>query len=483
MANNYSSDQLNVFEDFKRFLFSDKNYMVVSGAAGTGKTTLIETLQSISLNNNWNCIPLGVWGRSSSSITQISGIPSITILKYNRVFQDIENKVIDEKSFSEWYENFYKRRFSFIDTYVKPGLRLILNIIKKALELFLNKRREFITKTVLIVDEASTLVLNDLLLAFDNTKTVSKNVKVLLLGDDCQLPPAKKSDSGANVLFDLNWIEDNTIFKTFENIKMLKTSHRVSEGPLFELAGKLRTLASTNSSGIEARKLILDSLNNQEVIGLGKQACYTNLKNIDNLTEKIFIGSETELRDVRDKLRNVYLNKPSDILVNGDFLRSRINGKKEAYVTGDEFIVKEIIDDTLEDFIIVRAEVVSRIKEFTGNLFRDSYNFFSNLFRYNKGINTKIAIYLPPLIDDDEYLKGTNIIRNEVFNAWERLEKEPDVHDVVAVSYGYAVTIQHAQGGEWDTVALSLAVEPKYDTARYWYTIITRAKKQIFIVQ
>ena len=45
MVNNLSPDQVNVLKDFKRFLDDPSNYMVVSGAAGTGKTTLIQELK------------------------------------------------------------------------------------------------------------------------------------------------------------------------------------------------------------------------------------------------------------------------------------------------------------------------------------------------------------------------------------------------------------------------------------------------------
>ena len=43
MANKLSSDQVNVLNDFKRYLEDASNYMVVSGAAGTGKTTHTRT--------------------------------------------------------------------------------------------------------------------------------------------------------------------------------------------------------------------------------------------------------------------------------------------------------------------------------------------------------------------------------------------------------------------------------------------------------
>ena len=73
-------------------------------------------------------------------------------------------------------------------------------------------------------------------------------------------------------------------------------------------------------------------------------------------------------------------------------------------------------------------------------------------------------------------------MRRDIFKAWNSLEDEPKVDDVIAASYGYAVTIKHAQGGEWDNVAISLNAEVQYDNARYWYTAVTRAKKQLFII-
>ena len=84
MTNSLSPDQVNVLKDFKRYLVDPSNYMVVSGAAGTGKTTLIQELQTAAYDNSWKCIPLGVWGRSSSAIVQITGIPAVTISKYNK---------------------------------------------------------------------------------------------------------------------------------------------------------------------------------------------------------------------------------------------------------------------------------------------------------------------------------------------------------------------------------------------------------------
>ena len=113
MVNKISADQLEALDDFKRYLESDANYMVVSGAAGTGKTTLIQELQTAANDNSWKCIPLGVWGRSSSAIVQITGIPSVTVAKYNRVHQDIARNTISQKALKNGMRTFIKKNLAF----------------------------------------------------------------------------------------------------------------------------------------------------------------------------------------------------------------------------------------------------------------------------------------------------------------------------------------------------------------------------------
>ncbi len=55
------------------------------------------------------------------------------------------------------------------------------------------------------------------------------------------------------------------------------------------------------------------------------------------------------------------------------------------------------------------------------------------------------------------------------------------IDDIIAPTYGYAVTIEHSQGGEWDTVGVSLDLEGKKDVPKYWYTAVTRAKKLLYV--
>ena len=151
-------------------------------------------------------------------------------------------------------------------------------------------------------------------------------------------------------------------------------------------------MASVNGDGITARKTIRDSFNSEEVLGLGKQICYAKLKSTNNIKENIFIASEDEAAIVRNELRDIYLNNPQKPLVKDDFIRSRINGINDDFVTGDEFYIKEVLED-VGQFKIVKVEVVSRIKEYTGNLLKDTWKFSSGLFTNNTNRLANIAIY------------------------------------------------------------------------------------------
>ena len=102
---NYSKDQINAIENFQAFLDHVANVMIIKGTAGSGKTTLIKQFSKICKEQGWRFIPLGVWGRSSSAITQITGLPAITVAKYITVNKRIESGEV-LKSNGDPYEDF-----------------------------------------------------------------------------------------------------------------------------------------------------------------------------------------------------------------------------------------------------------------------------------------------------------------------------------------------------------------------------------------
>ena len=174
-----TKDQDDALNHVDLFLESSKNLMIIRGKAGTGKTTLIRDIQDRALDKDWKTIPLGVWGRSVASVIQLTGIPSLTIQKYIMINSQSDEVDYEWDSFEDWYENNYSKRF-------KSAGKRITELINNT---FFGSREDM-DKTLLIIDEASTLKLQELSTAYSYTEEHEKNTetKIILLGDHCQLP-------------------------------------------------------------------------------------------------------------------------------------------------------------------------------------------------------------------------------------------------------------------------------------------------------
>ena len=486
MSKKHSDDQKFAIDQFGEFIESSSQVLIISGSAGTGKTSLIKDFAKISKQKNWNCIPLGVWGRSSSAITQLTNIPSLTVRKYIQINEDIENGKYEEETFIEWYKKHYKKKFDF-------------NLVDK---FFGND--EDIVGDVLVVDEASTID-NEELVKFTNyCLDNSDDFKLVFIGDHCQLPPIQQEKSNA---FDGQWFEKELNFDVFGkqptgflggiagnskfDMLQLTQSHRVSEGPLFELAKKMRPLAENNSSGDEARRIINNSINNSEILGYGRDPCFQELgkRFKDNPSNVIFLApGNKESFESAQELRKIFYPEVFKTLDKGEYVRVFANGIKENFVTGDEFEIMEVVDD-FDKFVVVKAKEITRSEEFTGYNFMQRIADLFNIFDKKEENIVTVAIYKNALTDFSLWSRRGAVprMRTEIQEAWDQIGWENDddrtVDDVLICRYAYGSTVHSAQGGEWDTVALLLDGKSKNDTARFWYTAATRAKKELFILR
>ena len=81
-------------------------------------------------------------------------------------------------------------------------------------------------------------------------------------------------------------------------------------------------------------------------------------------------------------------------------------------------------------------------------------------------------------------------MRNKDIKANTRKYKEAMMEDDylnrLRATYGYAVTCHKSQGGEWNEVFLflenSMYSMPGQELCRWWYTAVTRAKKELSLV-
>lgn len=473
MRYKHSEDQIQAIENFIEFLKDESQVLIISGSAGTGKTSLIKDYAKASKQNNWNYIPLGVWGRSSSAVTQITGIPAITVAKYIKVNKEIIENKIEEKNFHEWYKNqLFSKRF-----------------LSDLVEKYFSSEKDEVNGDVIVVDESSCLDDDELIkftnFCIDNAKS---NFKLVFIGDDCQLPPIGQDESNG---LNKSWIEEH-LGLTVSGVIQLTKSHRTSAGPLSDLWEELRPLAKNGESGDKARKAILNNINNKEIVGYGlkhimKECAEAYERSPDEVV--LITPRNKEAFEFSSELRKVYypdLFKSLDI---GEKIRSEINGLREEVLTGDEYEVVEIIEDT-DKFTIIKAKELTRQQEFSGFAgFIESLKDIFSIFDSNEDRFLTIAIYKPPLSYFAEWVKkgGKGFLRVRMNNDWDQMGwengKDRIVDDITSCKYAYTSTVHSAQGGEWETVVLNLEPDVRNDTARFWYTAATRAKTLLMVLR
>ena len=148
----------------------------------------------------------------------------------------------------------------------------------------------------------------------------------------------------------------------------------------------------------------------------------------------------------------------------------------------------EVVDD-FDKFGVVKAREITRSEEFTGyNFMQRIADLFNNFDKKEDSIVT-VASYKNALTVFSLCSRRGAVprMRTEIQEAWDQIGWENDddrlVDDVLICRYAYGSTVHSAQGGEWDTVALLLDGKSRNDTARFWYTAATRAKKELFVLR
>ena len=156
-------------------------------------------------------------------------------------------------------------------------------------------------------------------------------------------------------------------------------------------------------SGATSRKVILDSVNTEEVIAVGSNLSFKVFEKVEDPKEAIYIAGKDEVSSANLKLREVYLKESKtdllEFLEKGDLIRSRCNGVNEVFMTGDEFQVTKILATT-DRFIFAEAVCISRNKEFSLNIVRAFIQGIRNIFDSNRNLQCVCLLYTSDAADE-----------------------------------------------------------------------------------
>jgi len=438
-----TEDQKEFIELFSSFMMKRESYktFLLKGYAGTGKTTLVSALVKACKELNIPVILLAPTGRAAKVLGNYSSAPASTIHRaiYHKKSMDISSNFV----------------------------------------LGFNK----ISNALFVVDEASMIntssesffgtgdLLSDLV---EYVFSGAPNTKLLLLGDDAQLPPVFQDISPA---LDV---------KKLESMGLDVTSHTLKE-----------VLRQSEESGIlvNATHIRKNIETPQEL----KLECFTDVKRVDGTNFVECIENSFTTVGMEETLVVTRSNKMASLYANG--IRNRILSKEGMLSNGDKLMVLKNNYFFGNDYgleLIANgdmAEIIrmGKTKELYGMNFRDMTLYFSD-YSYEIDVTIleeSLTCVTPAELQElnSKLFKAVEEDYAHIKSKRERYKKmrEDKYLNALQVKLAYAITCHKAQGGQWKHIYVDMGRINKEEIdvsfMRWLYTAVTRATERLYLIQ
>ena len=466
----YTKSQNAAIKKFHEFLKSDSQVFILRGYAGTGKTTLIRYFNSYLISINRDLSIMAPTGRAA--------------------------KVVSDKVFSEAY-TIHKTIYSLSGM---QSLRETSNYSDSFKYYFNIRLNTDSSNAVYIVDESSMIsnnysdsmffrfgsghLLNDLLYYIDLLNPNSKR-KVILVGDDAQLPPIGMDFSPA---LDKKYIEGVYNIKTVEYT--LKDVVRQEKGSgILANATKIRqNMSDYNFSNFAINNSYKDvkKINYNDIV-----------KNYNYLAKNdkapiIIAHSNKSVHEYNNAIRkNLYPN--TNEIIENDIILITKNNYKYGLLNGEFGKVKSIVSGTEVKNIFLKNDGGKEVKLYFKNIEIETNDIsgqkivlkckiIENLLYSNQSFLTRDeqqALFVLFIMK----MKKIGIKPNSPeFN--EAIKSDP-YFNALCIKYGYAVTCHKAQGGEWDNAIVDFNATLNRFSHKYYrwcYTALTRCSSNLFAI-
>ena len=441
-----------VLQQLSGFILAKNNTTIylLKGYAGTGKTSIIGTLVKNLWQIKMSFVQMAPTGRAAKVISNYS----------NRPAQTIHRKIYHPKKERGGNISFTLQR---------------------------NRHRN----TLFIVDEASMI---------PDTKSDSKffengsllddlmhyvysghNCKLILIGDNAQLPPVKLDLSPAldartlSMQFDkdVEGVELDEVMRQAENSGILSNATRIRE---FMNDG-LYTDFRFNLNGQDEVVRLVDGYEIMDAIN----DCYTEHGNEGTA---IILRSNKRANMYNQQIRQRILFKEEEVSP-GDYLMVVKNNyfwldaKSEAsfIANGDIIQILEIYSiKELYGFRFAEVNVqmtdYPEMKPFETVVMLDTLTINTPSLPYEEGNKLYQEVMKDYAEERSKYKKYLKVKYNKFFNA-------------LQVKFSYAVTCHKSQGGQWEAIFVEQPYLPNgmdKDYLRWLYTAVTRARKKLYLI-
>ncbi len=449
-----TDDQLKAIEKLSLFLFdsSEAPLFVLKGYAGTGKTTLVSSLVKVLPLLNLDFVLLAPTGRAAKVLSLYSGKKAFTIHK----------KIYRLRTNNEGLASFVRTN---------------------------NKHKN----TVFIVDEASMINAgtenqeqnlfgsNNLLDDLVEYVYSGNNCKMLLLGDDAQLPPVHYDKSPA---LDEKYLKTKYSIKLYSAQLTQVVRQSLESGILYNATLIRNKLNKTRQSipvfklngfddikriqGWELEDTVVSSFSSNEKeksIIICRSNKRANLYNQQIRNRILFFEEELSSGDYLMATKNNYFWLPESseagFIANGDMMEVlRVVKTEECYGFRFADVSVRLLDYPDEPVLELKIIVDSLHVDKPSLSFNDLRKLYEEIQNDYSDIPDKRK----------RYLKTKN---NEYYNA-------------LQVKFAYALTCHKSQGGQWKNVFVEQSLipgkNPDKEFFRWLYTAATRATNNLYLI-
>jgi exodeoxyribonuclease-5 len=441
--------QLKMIQELALFLSSDdpSEIMLVKGYAGTGKTTLVNsvvrTLHSMKLRS----VLLAPTGRAAKVISAYTGRPAWTI----------HRKIYRQKSGKDGLGVFVLDRNPHKDTY------------------FIVDESSMIGDGIPDSPFGSGDLLRDLLEYVER----GSNCRLILVGDTAQLPPVGLALSPAldrsrleKMGFRIREIEMTDVVRQSEGSGILFNATRIrdliseqkEDYPVFNFSAYGDVSLIGGADLLEAIGASYDRYGTGETIVVTRSNKRANRFNAGIRSQILWREEEIAAGDLLMVVKNNYFWKDEenriDFIANGDIVKvEKVGSYEEEH--GYRFANLRI---SLPDYQDLELDVKVNLNVLdldAPSLTRDQQRtlYLSVAEDYPEEVNHKQA--------------ATKIVLDPYFNA-------------LQVKFAYAVTCHKSQGGQWKSVFLDQGYFTdemlSLEYLRWMYTAFTRATEELYLV-
>jgi len=449
LGNIPTDDQSDALKKIADYVTGNTNDVIflLTGYAGTGKTSLISALVKTLDLLRMRSVLLAPTGRAAKVLSSFAGKQSFTIHK----------KIYRQKSSKDGMGSFVLDRNLHKDTYFIVDEASMISNNSNDLSLF-----------------GSGKLLDDLIeYVYSGT-----DCKLIIAGDTAQLPPvgsafspALDTDSLREYGFGLISAELKQVVRQSENSGVLMNA----------------TLVRLQIAGPELVHPSLDCENYKDIIRISGE----------DLIEEITTSYGTS--GLEGTIIVVNSNKQANRYNQG--IRNRIFFREEEISPGDMvMVVKNNYFHTEEDddsgFIangdIAEVKRIRKYEEKFGFRFADMLLRFTD---YDMEIESKVMLDVlqldsPALPPDKSRELFQNVLSDYLFIKTRRKQYEAVRNDpyfnALQVKFSYAVTCHKAQGGQWQRVFIDQGMfnrlEITIEYLRWFYTALTRATDKLYLV-